>query len=161
MNENAIPADAVARFRAAALEFTGNATSHASRLEPVRDEIAAMRAKGASYRTISELLLRCGIDASDTCVMRFCWSALGKRPIRAERAKSRAAIRKSGTAAPQAVPVANHQAPLSAMVSGISEEAQVALLDDLLTCPPPDTTKPTASGGPRIAKIKFANPNDP
>jgi hypothetical protein len=157
MNDSAIPTDALARFHAAALEFAGTTKSHASRLEPVRDDIAAMRAKGASYRTISELLMSCGIDASDTCVMRFCWSALGKRPVRAERAKSRAATRKIGNAAPQTAPVPNAKTPLSAMVS---EAAQVALLDDLLTCPPPDTTESTAPGGPRIAKIKFANPND-
>lgn len=157
MKEIAIPTDVLARFRAAASEFTGDAKRRASRLEAVRDDIAAMRTKGASFRTISEMLSRCGIRASDTCVMRFCRLVLGEQPVRAARAKSRAASHKNGSAAPKVAPVATANAALSTTVS---EAVQVALLDDLLNCPPLDTTKPSAPGGPRIAKIKFANPNE-
>ena len=157
MNENAIAADAVARFRAAASEFTGDAKRRASRLEAAREDIAAMRAKGASFRTISEMLSRCGICASDTCVMRFCRRVLGELPVRATRAKSRAVAHKNGSAASKAAPLATGNTALSTTVS---EAAQVALLDDLLNCPPQDATKSSAPGGPRIAKIKFANPNE-
>ena len=157
MKEITLPSDALARFRAAASEFTGGAKSRASRLQTVRDDIAAMRAKGASFRTISEMLSRCGIRASDTCVMRFCRRVLGEQPVRAQKAKSRVAIHKNGSAAPKAASVATGNAAPSAKVS---EESQVALLDDLLNCPPLDTTKSSTQGGPRIAKIQFANPNE-
>jgi hypothetical protein len=157
MREIAIPTDALARFRAAASEFTGDAKRRASRLEAARDDIAAMRAKGASFRTISEMLSRCGIRASDTCVMRFCRRVLGEQPARAARAKPRATAHKNGSAAPKAAPVTTGNAALSATVS---EAAQVALLDDILNCPPLDSTKSPTPGGPRIAKIKFANPNE-
>ncbi len=40
------------------------------------------------------------------------------------------------------------------------ESAQVALLDDLLSYQQPEESKPITQGGPRIAKIQFANPND-
>jgi hypothetical protein len=157
MKEITIPTDALARFRAAASEFTGDAKRRASRLEAVRDDIAAMRAKGASFRTISEMLSRCGIRASDTCVMRFCRRGLGEQPVRVARPKSRAAVHKNGSAAPKAAPVATDKA---ALATTVSEAAQVALLDDLLNCPLLEAAKPPASGGPRIAKIKFANPNE-
>ena len=157
MKEITIPSDSLARFRAAASEFTGDAKRRASRLEAVRDDIAAMRAKGASFRTISEMLLRCDIRASDTCVMRFCRRVLSEQPVRAARAKSRAAVHKPPSAEPKAAPVATGNAALSTTVS---EAAQVALLDDLLNCPPLDATKSSAPGGPRIAKIKYANPNE-
>src|SRR5689334_11878787 len=93
MKDITIPPDALTRFRAAASEFARSAKSRASRLQVVRDDIAALRAKGASFRTISELLGRCGIRASDTCVMRFCQRVLGEAPVRARKAKARAAPR--------------------------------------------------------------------
>jgi len=153
-----IPPDALARFRAAASAFAKSAKSRASRLEAVRCDIAALRDKGASFRTISELLGRCGIHASDTCVMRFCRRVLGESPTRARRAKQRAEPAKKGRAATKTAHNANTPAA-SPPAAAVSESAQVALLDDLLSYQPPDA-KPTTQGGPRIAKIQFANPGD-
>lgn len=159
MNEVTIVPDALARFRAAASEFTGGAKSRASRLEAVRDDIAAMRAKGASFRTISEMLSRCGIPASDTCVMRFCQRVLGEQPVHARRAASRAVIPKNGRTAPKAA--ASAKAPAAPPISSpMTEEAQVELLDDLLNCPQPAAARQSGESGPRIAKIEFANPNE-
>jgi hypothetical protein len=160
MKEVTTSPDALARFRAAASEFAGSIKSRASRLEAVRDDIAAMRAKGASFRTISELLLRCGIRASDTCVMRFCRRVLGEQPVRARNAAHRAAVHKNGRTASKTAPPAKTPAAPSALPL-VTEEAQVALLDDLLSCRPRDTADPPAQGGPRIAKIQFADPNEP
>jgi hypothetical protein len=159
MKEITIQPDALARFRAAVSEFAGITKPRVSRLEVVRDDIAAMRAKGASFRTISELLSRCGIHASDTCVMRFCHRVLGEQPFRARNAAPRAASHKNsratpGTIAPAKVPAAPPAAPL------VTEEAKIALLDDLLSCQPAGTTKSSAQGGPRIAKIQFAKPDE-
>ena len=159
MKELIIPPDALLRFRAAATEFACGAKSRASRLEAVRDDIAALRAKGASFRTISKLLSRCGIGASDTCVMRFCHRILGESPVRAHKAKHRAAPHKHGTVAPNTAPTAIRPAA-SAASPMPGESAQVALLDDLLSYQQPEESKPITQGGPRIAKIQFANPND-
>jgi hypothetical protein len=159
MKEITIPHDALTRFRAAASDFAGSTKSRVSRLEAARDDIAAMRAKGASFRTISEMLSRCGIRASDTCVMRFCRHALGEQPVRARNAAHHAALHKNTRTAPKpAAPAKVLAAPSSSPL--VAEEAQVALLDDLLNFPPSDSAKSSAQGGPRIAKIQFANPNE-
>jgi hypothetical protein len=157
MKELTIPPDALTRFRAAASEFARSAKSRVSRLEVMRDDIAALRAKGASFRTISELLGRCGIRASDTCVMRFCQHVLGESPTR-HKATQRVAPAKKGRATRKTTDAANaHASPAASIVS---EAAQVALLDDLLSYQPPSEAKPTTQSGPRIAKIQFANPGD-
>lgn len=154
-----IPPDALARFRAAASEFALNAKSRASRLEAVRDDIAALRGKGASFRTISELLDRCGIRASDTCVMRFCRRVLGEPPTRVRKAKRCDASRQARHPTKTAPGMPNGQ-PSRSTAATPSEAAQIALLDDLLSYQPPPDDKPAAQGGPRIAKIKFANPSE-
>jgi hypothetical protein len=154
-----IPPDAMTRFRAAASEFALAPKSRASRLEAVRDDIAALRSKGASFRTISELLGRCGIRASDTCVMRFCRRVLGETPTRARKAKHRDSSRQAGQPAKTAAGISNGHTPLSAATAP-SEAAQVALLDDLLSYQPSPDDKTAAQGGPRIAKIKFASPGE-
>jgi cell division septum initiation protein DivIVA len=159
MKDIAIPPDALTRFRAAASEFARSATSRASRLQAVHEDIAALRAKGASFRTISELLGRCGIHASDTCVMRFCQRVLGEAPARARKSKHRVASRPAVNARSTSAESANGHATQST-ASAVSEAAQVALLDDLLSYQPSPNDKSSAQSGPRIAKIKFANPGD-
>jgi hypothetical protein len=123
MKDITIPPDALTRFRAAASEFARSAKSRASRLQAVCDDIAALRAKGASFRPISELLGRCGIRASDTCVMRFCQRVLGETPVRARKAKARAAPRSVANTPPNSAESANgHVAQSTA--SAVSEAAQ-------------------------------------
>ncbi|MBK7999435.1 MAG: hypothetical protein IPK15_12175 [Verrucomicrobia bacterium] len=159
MNEVAVSPDALARFRTAASEFARSAKPKASRLLSVRDDIAALRAKGASFRTISELLRRCGIAACDTCVMRFCQRVLGEAPQRALRAKARTASAKRNGAASNTGHRANK--PDSPAAHPLpSEAAQIALLDDLLSYQPESQAKPPTQIGPRIAKIEFANPEN-
>ncbi len=150
MNKFAISAEALDRFRAAASQFARGTASRASRLLSVKDDIAALRNKGASYRTISELLTQSGIAASDTCVMRFCQRVLGKKRARGAERKPAAAQR--------VAPATNiHPVPKPAL----NETAQAAFLDDLLSAatslsPPPIKSE----GGPRIARIEFAKPED-
>lgn len=155
-----ISSEALARFRAAASEFAHQAKPHGSRLLSVREDIAALRAKGASFRTISRLLTRSGISASDTSVLQFCQRVLGENPARGSKAKLRAAPAKN----PRAVgPATSHAAPAPTPAARPqpSEAAQVALLDDLLSFRPEQLAKPPTQGGPRIAKIEFANPEKP
>ena len=141
---------AVKRFRDAAAQFARDATPRASRLLLVRDDIAALRDKGASFRTISALLKGNGIAASDTCVMRFCHHQLGEKPGRNAKRKPNAASK--------AAPVANGNAVPPAP---ITKAAQAVFLDNLLSAVPADLSpKPVAEGGPRIARIEFAKPGE-
>lgn len=150
MNKVAIPDDALARFRAAATKFARDASPRASRLLAVKDDIAALRKKGASYRSISELLAQSGIAASDTCVMRFCQRELGEKPVRNSKRKP------SGAPKPRAA-ANGHAAP----PTPLNEAAQTMLLDDLLSAAPPNPPgKPSIDGGPRIARIEFAKPGE-
>lgn len=159
MKDITIPPDALTRFRAAASEFARSAKSRTSRLQVVRDDIAALRAKGASFRTISELLSHCGIRASDTCVMRFCQRVLGETPVRARKGKHRTTSRSSANAFPNSSESANGHTTQSTAPT-VNEAAQVALLDDLLSYQPSPDDKVATQSGPRIAKIKFANPGE-
>jgi hypothetical protein len=79
MNKLISPEDALNRFRKAA-NVSRDTKSRASRLLTVKDDIATLRKKGATFRTISELLTQNGIAASDTCVMRSCQSELVEKP---------------------------------------------------------------------------------
>ena len=150
MNKLVIPENALTRFRNAAANFSHDTKSHASRLLAVKDDIAALRKKGASFRTISELLTQNGIAASDTCVMRFCHRELGEKPIRNARRKSAAASKTTLT-------TNGHVAP----PPPLNKAAQAALLDDLLSAVPPNSpSNPAGEGGPRIARIDFAKPGE-
>ncbi|HTR40029.1 MAG TPA: hypothetical protein VMH87_00245 [Pseudomonadales bacterium] len=150
MNPLTIPEDAIKRFRDAATRFTRDASPRASRLLAVKDDIAALRKKGASFRTIGELLAQNGIAASDTCVMRFCQRELGEKPTRNAKRKS--------IAAPKPAPAANGHAVSSAP---LTKAAQAVLLDNLLSAVPANvSSKPTDEGGPRIARIEFAKPGE-
>jgi hypothetical protein len=69
MNPLSISEDALKRFRDAATRFARDASPRASRLLAVKGDIAALRKKGASFRTIGQLLTQNGIAASDTSVI--------------------------------------------------------------------------------------------
>lgn len=149
MSDVTIPPDALNRFRIAASQFAPGTKGRASRLLAVKDDIAALRSKGASFRTISELLTQNGIAASDTCVMRFCRRVLGEKRTRNPGRKP--------SVAKWPIPATTHRAPVK---PAMSEAAQVALLDDLLTASAPPPTPSVTEGGPRIARIEFAKPGE-
>lgn len=150
MNPLTIPEVALNRFRDAATRFTRDASPRASRLLAVKDDIATLRKKGASFRTIGELLTQNGIAASDTCVMRFCQHVLGEKPVRNTKRKSIVASKPAPAANGRATP----PAPLT-------KAAQAVLLDNLLSAVPANvSSKPTDETGPRIARIEFAKPGE-
>lgn len=150
MNRLTIPEDALKRFRDVATKFTRDASPRASRLLAVKDDIAVLRKKGASFRTIGELLTQNGIAASDTCVMRFCQRELGEKPVRNTKRKSNPTSKLTSAANGHATP----PAPLT-------KAAQAVLLDNLLSAVPANmSSKPTDESGPRIARIEFAKPGE-
>lgn len=112
---------AVKRFRDAASQFTRDATPRASRLLLVKADIAALRAKGASFRTISALLKHNSIAASDTCVMRFCHHQLEGKPS--------CGVKRKPSVAPKLAPATNNNV---APAVALSEAANAALLDGFL-----------------------------
>lgn len=149
-----IPEAALEQFRVAAGQFAFVPTSPASRLLPLKREIEALRTKGASYRTITDLLNQCGIRVSDTCVARFCKNELGCQPARGSRRRPQPAPKaaskaNSGAATPTTLLVPTPK-PVDA--------APASTVDDFLNSTPSPNSPPV---GPRIARIQFANPDDP
>jgi hypothetical protein len=148
MAKPGIPTDALDRFRDAASHFASVPASRVSRLLPLKQEIADLRAKGASYRTIAELLGQCGIPVSDTCVNRFCQRELSHQPSRGPRRKLHAAPKKArGGPEDAASPIAgNHDASITASLHSDPKGPPASSVTD---------------AGPRIARIEFATSEDP
>ena len=93
MNLDAIPPDALDRFRHAAALLTQNANARASRLLTLKEDIATLRSHGVSYRSISDLLTQNGIPTSDVSVMKFCHRYLNEKRPRKSSANRRPANR--------------------------------------------------------------------
>jgi hypothetical protein len=148
MNKPAIPPDALNRFRHAASQYARTVKSRASRLLALKEDIAALRKRGVSYRAISELLTQCGITASDTCVMNFCHRILMERrhkPFVARRAKSDA----SHSVGRKAAPNATEKTALPA--------TPATIVDAL---PAPTEGAPVKIRGPHIAKVELLPPGE-
>ena len=148
MTKPAIPLDALNRFRHAASQYTRTAKSRASRLLALKEEIAALRIRGVSYRAISELLTQSGITASDTCVMNFCHRILMERrhkPFVARRAKSDASHSVGRKAAPNATEKLTLPATPAAIVDAL---------------PAPTESAPAKIRGPHIAKVELLPPGE-
>ncbi len=149
MTKPVIPPDALNRFRNAAAQFAHHAAPRASRLLALKDDIAALRKRGVSYRAISELLTQSGIAASNTCVMRFCHRVLKERHPR------------KPTVARSAAPVINIQAaPKSApaTVPKVAPAAAPAVTNNVPPAPTEDSL--FRSRGPRIAKVEQLPPGE-
>lgn len=144
MNKVAISLEALDRFRAAASQYTHTAKSRASRLLTLKDDIAALRKRGISYRAIGELLTQSGIPASDTCVTNFCHRILK------EKLAHKLSARRP----------ASHHANRSASSNNTPDAPPKTTLPSA-----PATTKPTetsafTSRGPRIAKVELLPPGE-
>lgn len=149
MNKTAISPEALNRFRVAASEYKQAAKSRASRLLTLKDDIAALRKRGISYRAISELLTQNGIPASDTCVTNFCHRVLKERLIRKSSNKRRGSFHaRHGTSSMR---------PPAALIETTRQSPSAS------TDKPSTTTTETASfvtRGPRIAKIEQLPPGE-
>jgi len=136
MNRTVIPPDALNRFRHAASQFAGSVAPRASRLLTLKDDLAALRKRGVSYRAISELLEQSGIGASASCVMRFC-----RRVLKERRSRKPSVARR----------VARKSAP---------EAAAKTALASAPTAPVPTENAPVKTRGPHIAKIELLKPDE-
>jgi len=146
MNLTAIPPDALNRFRHAASLLTQDATSRASRLLTLKEEIGTLRKHGISYRSISELLTQNGISTSNVSVMKFCHRFLNEKRPRKSSAKRHPSNRVSRASSPKAAPVAPPKATQPA------------------TPPKPTSVSVESSAfvsrGPRIAKVEQLPPGE-
>jgi hypothetical protein len=148
MNKPAIPLDVLNRFRHAASQYSRTTKSRASRLLALKEDIAALRKRGVSYRAISELLTQSGITASDTCVMNFCHRILMERrhkPYVSRRVKSDV----SHPAARRSAPNATGKTALPATPATV-----VGAL------PVPTESAPVKTRGPHIAKVELLPPGE-
>jgi len=146
MNKTVISQEALDRFRVAASEYKNVVKSRASRLLTIKDDIAALRKRGISYRAISELLIQNGIPASDTCVTNFCHRVLKEPPIRKSSAKRRASVQAHRVASP-ARSQSKTTLPPAAVPSGNPIN-------------PPTQTSSVGTRGPRIAKVEQLPPGE-
>ena len=148
MNKLTILPDALIRFRHAASQYARTTKSHASGLLALKEDIAALRKRGVSYRAISELLTQSGITASDTCVMNFCHHILMERrhkPFVARRATSDANHPAARKAAPNAPDKAALPATPAAAISAFAV---------------PNESTPVKIRGPHIAKVELLPPGE-
>ena len=136
MNKTVIPPDALNRFRHAASQFASSVAPRASRLLILKDDIAALRKRGVSYRAISDLLKQSGIGATASCVMRFC-----RRVLKERRSRKPIVARR----------VARKSAP---------EAAAKPVLPIAPSAPVPAESAPVKIRGPHIAKVEMLPPGE-
>jgi hypothetical protein len=149
MNKTAIPQEALNRFRAAASEYTHTAKSRASRLLALKDDIAALRKRGISYRAIGELLTQSGIPASDTCVTNFCHRVLKEKLTHKSSAKRSASRHAKRAASSKNAPVASPKAALPSAPATTNKPTTM-----------PTETSAFTSCEPRIAKVELLPPGE-
>lgn len=145
MNKTVISQEALDRFRVAASEYKNVIKSRASRLLTIKDDIAALRKRGISYRAISELLIQNGIPASDTCVTNFCHRVLKEPPIRKSSAKRRASLHAHRVDSP------GDQSKITLPPAAVPSRNPINS---------PTQTASVGTRGPRIAKVEQLPPGE-
>ena len=149
MNLDAIPPDALDRFRHAAALLTQNVNMGASRLLTLKEDIDALRRHGVSYRSISDLLTQNGIPTSDVSVMKFCHRFLNEKRPRKSSANRRPANRANRASSSKAAPVVAAK-PAMPPVPAMTPKST----------PAPAETSAFTSRGPRIAKVEQLPPGE-
>jgi len=114
----------------------------------LKEEIAALRKRGVSYRAISELLTQSGISASDSCVFNFCHRILKQR-------------RRKPSAAPRAKPDANlNSNPKAASTATTKAALPATPATSVGALPAPSESAPVKIRGPHIAKVELLPPGE-
>jgi hypothetical protein len=148
MNSPVIPPDALNRFRHAASQYAQVAKARTSRLQVLKDDIAALRKRGVPYTAISELLAQSGITASTTCVMNFCHRVLNerrRRPSKPSRTPSN---------------INGHKTQNVAESTTANINFSVVPDTTLLPLPAPTETARVKTRGPHIAKVELLKPGE-
>ena len=145
MNKIVISSDAIIRFRNAASQIERVVSRRVSRWLILKDDIAALRKRGFSYRAISDLLSQNGINASPSGLMRFCRTVL-KEKRRHKSVERRRPSRRTPNPVTQ-----NHAPPTPSKNTMTTQPATPNK--------PPESTA-FASRGPRIAKVELLPPGE-
>ena len=130
--------------RKAVEEFTPLRPQKFQDLIPAKEVIVELRHKGASYRSISDLLTQHCLPTSKTAIAMFCHQVLGenirprKRPVR--KRPTAAVSTNGGAAVTDSVPVDESGTPAEPLINSNGDESQL-----------------TRSRGPRIAQIRKLN----
>jgi hypothetical protein len=149
MNKFAISPDALNRFRQAASQVARGVAQPVSRWLLLKDDIAALRKRGLSYRAISDLLSQNGISASPSGLMRFCRRILKEKRSHKSPAKRRPSHRNHAFASPKNAPVVPAKATPSPPPAMTPKPATA-----------PAETSAFTSRGPRIAKVEQLPPGE-
>jgi hypothetical protein len=148
MNSPVIPPDALNRFRHAASQYALVAKARTSRLQALKDDIAALRKRDVPYSAISELLVQSGIPASTTCVMNFCHRVLNERrrkPFTRSRAPSN---------------INGHKVRNAAPATSVHISSSPVPDTTLLPLPAPTEITQMKARGPHIAKVELLKPGE-
>jgi hypothetical protein len=134
-----------AEIRKAVAEFTPLRPQKFQDLIPAKEVIVELRQKGASYRSIADLLTQHCLPTSKTAIAAYCHQVLAenvrprKRPAR--KRPPAAASSNGGTTVPEFVPAGEPNAPAELLPNSNGDESSL-----------------TRSRGPRIAQIRKLNP---
>jgi hypothetical protein len=141
MNDNRIDAElAQNQFATAVRDFTPKPSAKFQKLLPLKDGIAELRRKGASYAIIADILRSTNVVVSHDTVARFCSEVLGLTPrTRRPRKASVKALQHDSTGNPKANLVRKDDSSRSTQHVMQSEKSGT-----------PDF-RPAGMGGPRIA----------
>ena len=148
MNNVVISPDALNRFRQAASQAERGATPPVSRWLMLKDDIAALRQRGLSYRAISDLLSQNGISASPSGLMRFCRNVLKEKRSRKPSARQHAS-EANLPASPKSASEALAKTPLPS-TPVITDQTPSAS----------NEINPYRTHGPHIAKLVFRKTTD-
>jgi hypothetical protein len=148
MSKVVISPNALDRFRQAASR-AARGVKPVSRWLTVKDDIAALRKCGLSYRAISDLLSQNGISASPSGLMRFCRRVLKEKPSHKPSVKRPSSRRARVSASSKGTPAVPAKVPpLPAPASADLPAFQ------------PDEIPVFTSCEPHIAKVELLPPGE-
>lgn len=148
MSKVVISPNALDRFRQAASR-AARGVAPVSRWLTLKDDIAALRKRGLSYRAISDLLSQNGIHASPSGLMRFCRRVLNEKPSHKPSVKWPSSRRANAAAAPNGTPVTPAKDPPPPASASADPPAFQ-----------PDEIPAFTSCEPHIAKVELLPPGE-
>ncbi|MCG3147705.1 MAG: hypothetical protein PCFJNLEI_01146 [Verrucomicrobiae bacterium] len=95
MNHAAVTEVSRNDFATAVRDFTPPLPAKLRMLMPIKEGIAELRCKGASYETIADILRNIHVTVSHDTVARFCQKMLGVSPVPRRKQKRTVAQRPS------------------------------------------------------------------
>ena len=145
MNHAAVTEVARNEFAIAVRNFTPKLSAKFQKLLPLKDGIAELRGKGASYETIADILRNTNVVVSHDTVTRFCREVLGLTPrsYRPRKASAKT-VQQHSSSNPKAHRIRKADSSRATKRAVQSRESDT---------PGPPVARQENAGGPRIADI--------